>query len=120
MSLGERLKQVQAHFKMSNEAFCTLLGVSMNTLYAYFSNKSPVKTESIQRIAEKDNQLDCRWLLVGEGEMIVGEKHEEEKVENTVEMIPETKLTIALLERDVLHYKKIAEEKERLIQTLQK
>ncbi|MEO0684891.1 MAG: hypothetical protein AAFY76_07545 [Cyanobacteria bacterium J06649_11] len=105
---------------MSNEAFCGFLGVSINTLYAYLADKNPVKTESIQRIVEKDNQLNCRWLLLGEGEMISEEKYAEEKVENTVEMIPETKLTIALLERDVLHYKKIAEEKERLIQTLQK
>ena len=120
MSLGARLKTIQKdRFKMTKESFCTLLGVSVNTYYAYLSDSSVAKTESIQAILKRDPELNARWLLLGEGEMISGEKHAEEKVENTVEMIPGTKLTIALLERDVSHYKKIAEEKERLIQYLQ-
>jgi hypothetical protein len=55
---------------MSESAFCSRLGFSNGFLGKIIKNKISFGIDKAQRILYEFPELNCRWLLLGEGDMI--------------------------------------------------
>ena len=58
---------------MSESSFCSRLGFSNGFLGKIIKNKISFGVDKVQRILYEFPELNCRWLLLGEGEMIIRE-----------------------------------------------
>ncbi|RSK50066.1 XRE family transcriptional regulator [Hymenobacter rigui] len=67
--IGDRYKQIRAHFGHSREALGTIAGVSGTSIGNIEEGKHTPKAESVAAIARKLG-ISLEWLLFGEGSML--------------------------------------------------
>lgn len=69
MSINERIKAVRSYNKMNQKDFSSAIGVSQSYLSEAETGKSKPSIDIFVGIANRYNDIDCRWLLTGEGPM---------------------------------------------------
>lgn len=90
MNLTDRLAQLIEHEEMSVRAFETLIGASNGLVRKAISSGSDIQSRWITAIAEKFPQLSMRWLLLGEGCMLIDGENQEKSSEIQIIHKPKT------------------------------
>ena len=65
-----RIVQVLSYSKLNTRSFSNRIEVSYATIYGCVNFTRPANLEIIQKICYHFPEIDERWLLLGEGEMI--------------------------------------------------
>jgi transcriptional regulator with XRE-family HTH domain len=104
MEINNRIKQIRIKFKITQQKFAELLGISRG----YLNNIEAGKPPSFNFIMKLIKSTNCNseWLLIGKGEMY---RHELEKTDKTMEEL------LSCLEK---HYKK-SNDKEKIWMEIQ-
>ena len=66
----DRIRQVIEYKKISTRKFCIEIGVANG----FFDKVKDVGSEKVLKILKTYPEINCEWLLTGEGEMLKGEK----------------------------------------------
>lgn len=74
MSFGQRVKKIKKHNRLSELELQEICGVSSTSLTAYYNEKSEPKLGVVSKLLKKFPVLNARWLLIGEGEMLISNK----------------------------------------------
>lgn len=73
---AERIKAVLDHTKLSRRALGISLGYSDGTVLFHIMNgRNNISTKLAQNITSKFPEINFKWLLYGEGEMLLPKKH---------------------------------------------
>lgn len=70
MQFHERLDVFLNAKRLTPYALSKEIGVSLNTFYKTKERKSGVSSDVLTKLAFKFRDLNTRWLLTGEGEML--------------------------------------------------
>lgn len=101
MTKKERLQQIIDHFCDGNKTnFGIRVGIGNSSVHSWLSRD----TFDAFLIAEKFPEIDCKWLLTGKGQMLLGEEHAQEE-ELDEETLPVRILKSQLEEKDKQIYK---------------
>ena len=68
--VNQRIKQVQKHYDLNEKNFIQKIGVAQSTYNSLFSRGSKPSVQLIESIANAFPQIDTRWLITGNGEML--------------------------------------------------
>lgn len=72
MGVHERIKEIRSHFcEGSNTKFAEMMNENPNTTSGWVSGKRGVGNSVIRKILSKFTDVSTRWLLTGEGEMLI-------------------------------------------------
>lgn len=69
--VGRRVRALREHFRETQDAFAKKCGVSRSYLSAIEREETKANAELLVGIAVEFPSVDTRWLLAGEGEMLV-------------------------------------------------
>lgn len=75
--ISERLKEFISYLGLSVNRFCIETGIPQATIAKYMTGKSQPTGEVLAKIIKAHPNLNSRWLLTGEGEMLLSEKSPE-------------------------------------------
>ena len=108
MSFSERIKEIILYKGWSQTIFAKETGIAKTTLASMLARDSVPKLDSVQAISLKMPEISLKWLVHGEGAMLM---HPEERIsvqkkcceelENAQEEIIKLRGQVALL-RDML------------------
>lgn len=70
MSITERLKEIIDYFGLTPNAFATKIGISQPRMRNYLTGRDP-DFETLSQICITFVNIDPRWLLTGEGDMLL-------------------------------------------------
>ena len=93
-SIGERISELIVTLRMTNRSFAGKIGESQVKISAYRRGKYSPGTDTLISIIKNHENLNARWLLLGEGEMF-----EENKI---IDGIDQQKTKIILLLTNML------------------
>lgn len=94
--MKKRLLDFLAHLGMGQNAFEKTVGMSTGSISGMTKG---MRADNLAKIAKIYPELNLRWLLLGEGNMLI--EKSQESAESTNDQIKELNETIALL-RDVI------------------
>ncbi|WP_195668838.1 helix-turn-helix domain-containing protein [Bacteroides intestinalis] len=90
-----RIKEVIAHYKLTDRAFAIKCGIKQNTLSRQLNGVSEISISTINAILDNYDDISAEWLFRGKGEMLISKN--QSKDENT-ERISRLVDTIATLQ----------------------
>lgn len=91
-----RIKEVIAHYKLTDRAFAIKCGIKQNTLSRQLNGVSEISISTINAILDNYDDISAEWLFRGKGEMAYF-KESIQKTKNT-ERISRLVDTIATLQ----------------------
>lgn len=94
--MKKRLLDFLVYLDMGQNAFEKTVGLSIGSISGMTKG---MRADNLAKIAKFYPELNLRWLLLGEGNMLIEKSQESAEVNN--EMIEELNKTIALL-RDII------------------
>lgn len=74
--IQSRIAEVLIYSGLNVKAFAKRVGLPYASFYSCINNTRPANLEMIQKICESFPEIDERWLLLGEGEMITPKMRE--------------------------------------------
>lgn len=80
MSIGQRIKEIRKHEKITQQALADQLGLKQNTIATYEMGKITPSDRTIADICREFNVSE-NWLRTGEGEMFLDLGEDEELVQ---------------------------------------
>ena len=87
MDIVDRLKSVISYAKLSDRAFAIRCGLKQPTLDKQLRGLRAVSLETIVAIANSYPEISRDWLLVGEGEMLLSQNKEAERIDMLIDTI---------------------------------
>ena len=89
MSVSDRLSVFIKSINILQKDLSDLFGVTPQSISGIFKGKSELTTTQIIIIANNYKQLNLRWLLIGEGEMLISSEIDktissETKIQNSI------------------------------------
>ena len=99
-----RIKDFIEFVGMTDAAFAKKIGVKQPTLWSQLRSVSGPSGVTLSRIAREFPELDCNWLLRGEGNMIIGPK-EDKRLDNLIDVIAMQQETIKNLQEKIKQLK---------------
>ena len=97
--VAERLLAVIEYSGLSQTAFAKKLGLTQANLWRQL-NGQRVNVATLVAAAEQFPELDCNWLLRGEGNMII-EPKEDKRLDNLIDVIAMQQETIKNLQEKI-------------------
>lgn len=73
-SINERIRLILQHFNYSKADLAKIAGVSGEAVRQWAENISDPKDAVLVKIIRNHDQINARWLITGEGEMLDGIK----------------------------------------------
>lgn len=70
-TLGSRLRWVIKESQVQVKEVCEKLGISTNTLYTYFNDKSSPSVDFVIKFADEFPRINKQWIFTGYGEVWV-------------------------------------------------
>jgi transcriptional regulator with XRE-family HTH domain len=70
MTIGQRVRSIWKASQMRQEEFCLIINVSRGMLNKYFTDENKPGIEVLESIIKTFPEINSRWLLTGEGEML--------------------------------------------------
>lgn len=77
MTVGERIKKVRKEMDLTQQVFCSKIGLKRNSISLVESGKRNISDQAIKSICREFN-VDEIWLRTGEGEMFRKQSREDE------------------------------------------
>ena len=71
--MTERLNLIIKHLNLTVGAFAASINVSQTLIHYYTKGRTP-SLEVVGKIVQKYPNISCRWLITGEGEMLINTK----------------------------------------------
>lgn len=105
---SERLRQVQYHFKLTNEALGEIVGVSGSAIGDIINGKTANPRINVVTILHTRLGIDLNWLLTGQGDMI--------KQTLVIKANPEMQQELEKCRMELQNREKLLEEKEQRLQ----
>ena len=68
--MTERLNLIIKYLNLTPASFAASINVSQTLIHYYTKGRTP-SLEVVQRIVKKYPEIDCHWLITGEGEMLL-------------------------------------------------
>lgn len=70
-TISHRIKQFyESHLRVSQNNFAEMIGANQSTISAMMQRNSGVNTKVITLLLKRFPQINAKWLLLGEGEML--------------------------------------------------
>lgn len=104
---SERLKKFIDYLEISQKSFSDSIKVAQPYISQVINNKKGITNNILQSITAKYKDLNLRWLLIGEGEMLIRTEPQYGSMNLTAEeQIANLKKIIALQEQLIEEMKK--------------
>ncbi len=78
MSINKRVTELRKSRGWSQQDFAAKIGVTRQTISNIENDKHSASSEIIMRILQKLKDLNPRWLILGEGDMVVSKNMAQE------------------------------------------
>lgn len=102
----ERIKKFIASTGLTDAAFAKKIGVQQMTLWRQLNGMRKMSLETVGAITSAYPELNCNWLLRGEGEMFFGTKEKEKRLDNLIDVIAMQQETIRNLQEKIKQLQK--------------
>lgn len=89
-----RIKDFIAFAGLTEASFAKKIGVKQTTLWSQFRSVTGPSSVTLQGIALAFPELNCNWLLRGEGDMIISETAQDKRLNNLIDVISMQQETI--------------------------
>ena len=89
-----RIKQIIEKSGLSDAAFSKKVGVLQMTLWRQVHGTRKLSLETVAAIANAYPEIDCNWLLRGEGSMYIETDKNDERLNNLIDVISMQQETI--------------------------
>lgn len=89
-----RIKQIMEKSGLSDAAFSKKVGVLQMTLWRQVNGTRKLSLETVAAIANAYPDIDCNWLIRGEGPMFIETDKNDERLNNLVDVIAMQQETI--------------------------
>ena len=89
-----RIKQIIEKSGLSDAAFSKKVGVLQMTLWRQVNGTRKLSLETVAAIANAYPEIDCNWLLRGEGSMYIETDKNDERLNNLIDVISMQQETI--------------------------
>lgn len=89
-----RIKQIIEKSGLSDAAFSKKVGVLQMTLWRQVNGTRKLSLETVAAIANAYPEIDCNWLLRGEGPMYIETDKNDERLNNLIDVISMQQETI--------------------------
>ena len=92
-----RIKEVIAHYKLTDRAFAIKCGIKQNTLSRQLNGVSEISISTINAILDNYEEISAEWLLRGKGSMLL----QKEETEPGMDKLKSIVYTIANLQDEI-------------------
>ena len=99
--IQERVKAIIAYTGLNDSAFAKKIGVQQMTLWRQINDQRKVSLETIMAIADVYPEIDCNWLLRGNGTMLSNNSAQEKRLDNLIDVISMQQETIRNLQEKI-------------------
>ncbi len=66
----DRIRTIMEHYKLSQQDFATLIGISAATLSSIFNGRTQPSQRAVTGIHQAFPEINVKWLMFNEGEML--------------------------------------------------
>lgn len=73
-----RIQQIMDHYDLSKNAFDNRLGLGNNYIGSMIRREGNPGSDLIEKIVREWPEIDARWIVIGEGNMLLEQKKEED------------------------------------------
>lgn len=70
VKMVERINSLMSHFKMNDWQFCNELKIKYPFFQVFLRYMRDIQIDEIEKILRKWPEVNARWLILGDGEMI--------------------------------------------------
>ena len=102
----ERIKEIIAGTGLNDSAFAKKIGVQQMTLWRQLNGTRKMGLETIMAIANEFPDINCNWLLRGEGNMFLGADKKDRRLDNLIDVITMQQETIRNLQEKIKQLQK--------------
>jgi transcriptional regulator with XRE-family HTH domain len=133
MSFGQRLKEIKKTFRLNQDEFSEILGVSKTSINNYYNEENLPSIDVISKLLIKFDNINSEWLINGKGQMLKngtdidiktqGDKNQYKNIGSTIEVNEGQEKYKTILEAknaEILALKKIISLQEKEIERLTK
>lgn len=99
--IQERLKAVIAYSGLNDSAFAKKIGIQQITLWRQINDQRKISLETIMAVADVFPEVDCNWLLRGNGTMLSDNSAQEKRLDNLIDVIAMQQETIRNLQEKI-------------------
>jgi len=96
-----RIKQIIEKSGLSDAAFSKKVGILQMTLWRQINGARKLSLETVAAIANAYPDVDCNWLIRGEGPMFISHERDDARLNNLVDVIAMQQETIRNLTEKV-------------------
>jgi transcriptional regulator with XRE-family HTH domain len=89
-----RIKQIIEKSGLSDAAFSKKVGVQQMTLWRQVNGTRKLSLETVAAIANAYPEIDCNWLIRGDGPMYISTDRNDERLNNLIDVISMQQETI--------------------------
>jgi len=91
MLLGDRIEAMVKFSGLNQQEFTKRIGVSKSTFHNWKSGEQGIAFEYLRRILHTYEEINPKWLILGEGEMLIPKKDQLQEPESPYGNKPITK-----------------------------
>jgi len=102
----ERIKHFIASTGLTDSAFAKKIGIQQMTLWRQLNGMRKMSLETIGAIVGAYPELNCNWLIKGEGEMTFSAQEKEKRLDNLIDVISMQQETIRNLQEKIKQLQK--------------
>ena len=99
--IQERLKAIIAYSGLNDSAFAKKIGIQQITLWRQINDQRKVSLETIKAVADAFPEIDCNWLLRGNGTMLSDNSAQKARLDNLIDVISMQQETIRNLQEKI-------------------
>lgn len=82
-----RIKDFIAFVGMTDASFAKKIDVKQPTLWSQFRSVNGPSAITLEKIARAFHELNCNWLLRGDGNMVIDETAQDKRIDNLIDVI---------------------------------
>ena len=82
-----RIKDFIAFNGMTDAAFAKRIGIKQPTLWSQLRSVNGPSAVTLENIAREFPNLNCNWLLRGDGDMLIDETAQDKRIDSLVDVV---------------------------------
>ncbi len=96
-----RIKDFIAFNGMTDAAFAKKIDIKQPTLWSQMRSVNGPSSVTLENIARAFPNLNCNWLLRGEGDMLINDTAQDKRLDNLIDVISMQQETIRNLQAKI-------------------
>jgi transcriptional regulator with XRE-family HTH domain len=102
MLLGDRIEAMVKFSGLNQQEFTKRIGVSKSTFHNWKSGEKGIAFEYLGRILHAYAEINPRWLILGEGEMLIPQNHQVQEPSSPYGSKPITKADLSRILKKII------------------